>query len=52
MRGDLIEAFKITNEIFIDGFHFFYISSQTESLLSRGISKIESANQLDFLLIL
>ena len=51
IRGYLIETFKIINGISNYGRHFFYISSQTENLLSRQILKIKSINKFDFLLI-
>ena len=47
--GDLIEVFKIMNEISNYGGHFFNISLQTGNLLSRQISKTMSTNL--FLLI-
>ena len=48
MRSDLIETFKIINEISNYRRHFFNISPQTENLLSRQISKIKSTNQVNF----
>ena len=51
MRADLIETFKIINRISTYGRHIFNISPQTKYLLSRQISKSQSVNQLDFLLI-
>ena len=48
MRGDLIETFKIGNEISNYGRYFFNISPQSGNLLSKQISKTKSTHQLDF----
>ena len=42
MRSDLIETFKIINEISNEGGHFKNISPQTGNLLSSLISKTKS----------
>ena len=46
-RNDLIETFKIINEISNYGRHFFNISPRTKNLLWRQILKIKCTNQLD-----
>ena len=48
-KGDLIETFRIINEMSKYARHFFNISPQIGNLLSRKISKTKSINQLDFL---
>ena len=48
MRVDLIETFKIINEISNYSEHFFYIPPQTGNLLPRQVLKTKSSNQLNF----
>ena len=46
MKGDVIENFKIVNEISNFGRHSLKISPSVGNLLSRQISKTKSINQL------
>ena len=51
MRGNLIETFKIINEISNYGRYFFNFSLHIGNFQSRQISKTKSINQLDFFLL-